>query len=189
MRETVRAASWGVNEPREGPRRHMSSYIGKSIPRLEDLRLVAGKGRYTDDLAPSDASWAYVLRSPHPHASVRAIRTERARGFSGVLAVLTAADATADGLKPIPHLANAADAVDPTRPTFVNGPHVVYETPQPVLATNWVRHVGEAVAAVIAETLAQAKDAAEAIEVDYEVLAGRRHHRCLVGGRRAAAVA
>jgi carbon-monoxide dehydrogenase large subunit len=148
----------------------MSSYIGKSIPRLEDLRLVAGKGSYTDDLAPPEACWAYVLRSPHPHARLRAIRIERAKGCSGVLAVLTAADAAADGLKPIPHLANAADAVDPTRPTFVSGPHFVYEQPQPVLATNRVRHVGEAVAAVIAETLAQAKDAAEAIEVDYEVL-------------------
>ena len=87
-----------------------------------------------------------------------------------MLAVLTAADCQADGLKPIPHLANAADAVDPRRPTFVKGPHLVYETPQPVLATDRVRHVGEAVAVVIAETLAQAKDAAEAIEVDYEVL-------------------
>jgi carbon-monoxide dehydrogenase large subunit len=149
----------------------MPSYIGRPIPRLEDLRLVGGKGRYTDDLAPADACWAYVLRSPHPHAAIRAIRTEPARRLPGVTAVLTAADYQADGLKPIPHLANPADAIDPKRPSFAPGADtIVIEVAQPVLAADRVRYVGEAVAVVIADTLAQAKDAAEAIEVDYEVL-------------------
>ncbi|MFL5031505.1 MAG: xanthine dehydrogenase family protein molybdopterin-binding subunit [Xanthobacteraceae bacterium] len=150
---------------------HMRSYIGQPIPRLEDVRLVAGQGRYTDDLAPADGCWAYVVRSPHPHAAIRAVCTERARGLPGVLAVLTAADYQADGLKPIPHLANPADAIDPKRPSFARGAGaVVIEIPQPVLAADRVRYVGEAVAVVIADTPAQAKDAAEAIEIAYEVL-------------------
>jgi carbon-monoxide dehydrogenase large subunit len=146
-------------------------YIGQPIPRLEDLRLVAGRGRYTDDLAPPDACWAYVVRSPHAHANVRAIRTDAAARKPGVRVVLTAADYDADGLKPIPHMPNAAGPVDATQMTFPAGPDgFVIDTLQAVLARDRVRYVGEAVALVVADTLAQAKDAAEAIEVDYEVL-------------------
>src|SRR5512145_199974 len=97
-------------------------YIGQPIPRLEDLRLVAGRGRYTDDLAPADACWAYVVRSPHAQATVRAIRTDEAARKPGVRAVLTAADYAADGLKPIPHMPNAAGPVDATQMTFPAGP-------------------------------------------------------------------
>jgi carbon-monoxide dehydrogenase large subunit len=146
-------------------------YIGQPIPRLEDSRLVAGRGRYTDDLAPPDACWACVLRSPHPHAELQAIRVEEARRRPGVLAVLTAADYEGDGLKPIWHQPNPAAAIDATQPSFPAAPDgFVFDTPQPVLARTRVRHVGEAVALVVAGTPEQAWDAAETIEVDYEVL-------------------
>jgi aerobic carbon-monoxide dehydrogenase large subunit len=149
----------------------MASHIGKSIPRIEDARLVIGRGRYTDDVAPPNACWAFVVRSPHAHAEVRTIRLDEARGKPGVLAVLTAADYAADGLKPIPHHPNAAGAVDATQMTFPAGPDgFVRDTPQLVLAADRVRYVGEAVALVVAESLEQTNDAAEAVDVDYEVL-------------------
>jgi carbon-monoxide dehydrogenase large subunit len=146
-------------------------YIGKPIPRVEDSRLVAGRGRYTDDLAPPNACWLSVVRSPHPHAQLRAIRLNEARRKPGVLAVLTGADYAGDGLKPIPHHPNAAGAVDPTQMTFPAGPEgFLFDVPQAVLAKDRVRYVGEAVAVVIAETPEQARDAAETIDVAYEVL-------------------
>jgi carbon-monoxide dehydrogenase large subunit len=148
----------------------MPRFIGKSIPRLEDERLVTGRGRYTNDTPPPGAAWAYVLRSPHAHARIRAIRCEAARARRGVLAVLTAADYAADGHKGIAHFANTADAVDPQKPAFAGADHFVFELPQAVLAQERVRFVGEGVALVVAETLDQARDAAEAIEVDYEEL-------------------
>src|SRR5581483_1560522 len=147
----------------------MPRYIGQPIPRLEDRRLVTGNGRFTDDTAPADACWAHVLRSPHAHARILAIRVEAARARPGVRAVLTAADYAGDGGKPIRHLANTADAVDPQKSAFgIRADDVVFEQPQPVLAADLVRYVGEPVALVIADTLAQARDAAESIEVAYE---------------------
>ena len=148
----------------------MSRYIGKSIPRFEDLRFVTGAGRYTNDIPPPDACWAYALRSPHAHARIKAINVAPARR-RGVLALLTAADYEGDGGKPIVHMANTADAIDPTRPSFGGAPdHFVFEHPQPVLASDRVRYVGEIVALAVAETLDAARDAAERIEADYEVL-------------------
>src|SRR5918999_3297362 len=110
-----------MNPRHTRPAQQDMAYIGQPIPRLEDLRLVTGKGRYTDDVAPPNACWAFVLRSPHAHADLRAIHADQARRRPGVLAILTAADSQADGLGTIPHLANPAGAVDPARPTFVNG--------------------------------------------------------------------
>ena len=147
----------------------MPRYIGKPIPRLEDARLVTGRGRYTNDIPPADAAWAYVLRSPHAHARIAAIRVDAARRRPGVLAVLTASDYEADGHKGISHVPNTADAVEPQKPAF-GADQFVYEHPQPVLATDRVRFVGEPVALIVAQTLEQARDAAEAIEVDYELL-------------------
>jgi carbon-monoxide dehydrogenase large subunit len=149
----------------------MSRYIGKPIPRLEDRRFVTGNGRFTDDLVPADACWAYVLRSPHAHARVGAIRVEAARARTGVRAVLTAADYAGDGGKPIRHLANTSDAVDPQKSAFgIRADDFVFEQPQPVLAADRVRYVGEPVALVVADTLAQARDAAESIEIEYQAL-------------------
>jgi carbon-monoxide dehydrogenase large subunit len=148
----------------------MPRYIGKSIPRLEDERFVTGRGRYTNDIPPPDACWAYVLRSPHAHARIRAIQVEAARARPGVLAVLTAADYARDGHSGISHFANTADAVEPQKPAFGGGDQFVFEHPQAVLAAERVRFVGEPVALIVAQTLDQARDAAETVEVDYEAL-------------------
>jgi carbon-monoxide dehydrogenase large subunit len=149
----------------------MPRFIGKSIPRLEDERFVTGRGRYTNDIPPPDACWAHVLRSPHAHARIVAIRLDAARARPGVLAVLTAADYARDGHKGISHFANTSDAVEPQKPAFGASPdHFVFEHPQAVLAGERVRFVGEPVALIVAQTLDQARDAAEAIEVDYDML-------------------
>jgi aerobic carbon-monoxide dehydrogenase large subunit len=149
----------------------MRTYIGQPIARREDGRLITGRGRYTDDIPPPHACWAFVLRSPHPHALINAIPVDAAKASPGVLAVLTQADYRADGLRPIPHYANPADAIDPQVPAFPTGSELfVFENPQPVLAGEKVRYVGEAVAVVIAKTLAAARDASERIEVVYEIL-------------------
>ena len=149
----------------------MPRYIGKSIPRLEDERFVTGHGRYTNDIPPPDACFAYVLRSPHAHARIRAIRVEEARAGAGVLAVLTAADYAHDGRKGIFHFANTSDALEPQKPAFGgSADHFVFEQPQAVLASERVRFVGEGVALIVAETLELSRDAAEAVEVDYELL-------------------
>src|SRR5712672_3036935 len=118
----------------------MARYIGKAIPRLEDERFVTGHGRYTNDIPPPGACWAYVLRSPHAHARILAIEAEAARGCPGVLAVLTAADYERDGHKGISHFANTADAVEPLKPAFGGSlDHFVFEQPQAVLARERVR--------------------------------------------------
>jgi carbon-monoxide dehydrogenase large subunit len=149
----------------------MPRYIGKSIPRLEDERFVTGRGRYTNDIPPPDACFAHVLRSPHAYAGIRAMRIDVARARPGVLAILTAADYAADGHKGIAHFANTADAIEPQKPAFGGSPdHFVFEQPQAVLAVERVRYVGEPVALIVAQTLEQARDAAEAVEIDYEML-------------------
>ena len=142
--------------------------IGKSLPRIEDARLLTGKGQYADDRGAPDQGYAYILRSPHAHARVVGLDTAAARGATGVVAVLTGDDALADGLRPIPH------SPVPTNPHEVpldsRDGSAFFLAPHPVLATDIVRYVGEPVAMVIAETLAQATDAAERIVVDYETL-------------------
>jgi carbon-monoxide dehydrogenase large subunit len=146
-------------------------WIGRSIPRREDLRLITGSGRYTDDIAPRGALHASFLRSFYPHARIIAIDVTAATSRPGVCAVLTADDYAADGHGPIKHLPNPADAVDLGRPAFESRPgHPVIETLQPPLATGIVRYAGEAVVMVVATSAAAARDAFEYIDVTYEQL-------------------
>ncbi len=134
--------------------------LGQAVTRLEDIPLLTGRGRYADDVSLDGAAHLYVLRSPHAHAQVTRIDTRAAAGAPGVLAVLTGADVAADGLGAIPCMV-AVTNVDGTP----RG-----ETPRPILAVGRVRHVGDPVAIVVAETLLQAKDAADLVEVDYDPL-------------------
>jgi aerobic carbon-monoxide dehydrogenase large subunit len=135
----------------------MRSGIGDRPKRREDLRFLTGQGRYLDDLAFDGVSYAVVLRSPHAHAEIRAIDTAAAKTMPGVLAVLTAADAQADGLKPLLPYVDA---------NTVTGEPFAF-MPQPLLAADKVRYVGEPVALIIAESRDQALDAAEQVAVDY----------------------
>ena len=146
--------------------------IGQPVRRREDLRLLTGEGRYSDDLNLADQAYAVMVRSPHAHALIRSIDAAAARAMPGVLAVLTAADVTADRLWPLPHISNShpADIQIKNRdgsPTLVPK-HQVIVGPE-------VCHVGEIVAAVVANTLAEAKDAAERVTVEYEPLPAVAH--------------
>jgi carbon-monoxide dehydrogenase large subunit len=143
-------------------------FIGKPIRRAEDERLVTGKGRFSDDFKLDAQAYAAMVRSPHPHARIRSIETARARALPGVLGVFTGADGLADKLHPIPH-----DPLPKTRYDMklsAPGGGEVFIGPHLLLPADKARHVGEAVAMVVAETLAQALDGAEAVEVDYEPL-------------------
>ena len=134
--------------------------IGDPIQREEDLRLLTGRGRYLDDVNLLNQARAHVLRSPVAHADIRSIDTTAAKAAPGVLAVLTGDDLAERGLGAIkPAFAGKRSDGSPG-----------FETPQPLLAQGRVRFVGEAVAFIVAETVAQAKDAAELIEVDYDML-------------------
>src|SRR3954469_12785208 len=143
-------------------------FIGKPMPRKEDERLITGKGRFSDDFAFEGQTYAAMVRSPYPHARIRGIDSSRARSMKGVLAVLTGADCAADHLGPIPH-----DPLPKTKydmKLHAPGGGTVFIGPHMLLPADKARHVGEAVAMVVAETKAQALDAAEAVEVDYEEL-------------------
>ncbi|MDB5648694.1 MAG: carbon-monoxide dehydrogenase large subunit [Hyphomicrobiales bacterium] len=142
--------------------------IGKPVRRNEDARLLRGQGRFTDDFTIPGQAYAVMLRSPHPHARILGIDSTAALALPGVLAVFTGADVLADGLKPIPH-----DPVPKTKYDMkLAGPGgtPIYIGPHMLLPADKARHVGEAVAMVVAETEAQAMDGAEAVLVDYEVL-------------------
>ena len=144
-------------------------FIGKPIRRAEDERLLTGKGRFSDDFKLPRQAYAAMVRSPHPHARIRSIDATRARALPGVLGVFTGADGLADKLAPIPH-----DPLPKTRydmKLHAPGGGQVFIGPHLLLPADKARHVGEAVAMVVAETLAQALDGVEAVEVDYEVLA------------------
>jgi carbon-monoxide dehydrogenase large subunit len=134
--------------------------MGASVARKEDRRFLLGKGRYTDDLVLPEQTWAVFVRSPHAHAAIRSIDASRALAAPGVLAVLTGDDVAADGLGGIPC---------GWQITNKDGSFMV-EPPHPALAQGKVRHAGDPVAMVIAETKAQAKDAAALVEVDYDPL-------------------
>ena len=147
------------------------SYIGRSIPRVEDQRFLTGRGRYSDDCSASGQAWCVFVRSPHAHARIAGIDSSQALAAPGVLAVLTGADTIADGLQGVGHLPNPADAIDVSQRAFPpSNDSPVIELPHWPLAIERVRHVGEPVAAVIAESLYAARDAAELVSVDYEVL-------------------
>ncbi|WP_332748721.1 xanthine dehydrogenase family protein molybdopterin-binding subunit [Hydrogenophaga sp.] len=145
--------------------------IGQPLPRHEDQRLITGRGQYTDDMDLPGQAWAAFLRSPHAHARILAVDSSAARGMPGVIAVLTGHDYVADGLRGIDHVPNPIDAVDAKAKAFTTSTTGrIYERRQLPLPTDKVRHVGEAVVMVVAETALQARDAAEAVSVDYEVL-------------------
>ncbi len=147
----------------------MPQTIGQPLRRIEDLRLVTGRGRYSDDLNLPGQAYAYVLRSPHAHARIRAIDAAAARAMPGVLAVLTGTDAKAAGLTDIPH--TPIPSKPPADILLINRDGSAHGmAPQELLPTDRVRYVGQQVAMVVAETVAQAKDAAEQIAVDYETL-------------------
>ncbi|HVP09137.1 MAG TPA: xanthine dehydrogenase family protein molybdopterin-binding subunit [Burkholderiales bacterium] len=132
----------------------------RSQKRLEDDRLLAGKGLYSDDRNLPNQAWLVVLRSPHAHARIRAIDAAEARRAPGVVAVYTGADLRADGVGhlPFPPLFKRADGAPMAAPL---------RTP---LATDAAYYVGHPVAAIVAETRVQAQDAAELVAVDYEEL-------------------
>ena len=133
--------------------------IGASVKRKEDKRFLTGNGRYVDDINRPGQAYIYFLRSPHARAGVRSIDTEAANQAPGVLGVFTAADLEADGI---------GGPICGWVVTQKNGqPHTTPK--QGPLASDRVNYVGDHVAAVVAESLAQAKDAAELIEVDYEI--------------------
>jgi aerobic carbon-monoxide dehydrogenase large subunit len=155
----------GKTAPPRGP------FIGRPMPRFEDLRLVRGAGRYTDDLWIAGQAVAVFVRAPHAHARIVSIDVSAARGRPGVLAVLTGADYAADGHIGMSHHPNPNDAHNIKVPTFTPTPeHKILDQLQLPLATDAVRYVGEAVAVVVAETLPAARDAAEAVAVEYDAL-------------------
>src|ERR1700691_181879 len=143
-------------------------FIGKPMPRKEDARLITGHGRFTDDFSLEGQAYAAVVRSPYPHARIVTIDAEQAKAMPGVLGIFTGADCAADQLKPIPHdpLPKTKFDMKLTAP----GGGVVFVGPHLLLPADKVRHVGEAVAMVVAATKAQAMDAAEAVDVRYEEL-------------------
>ncbi|MEQ9814615.1 MAG: xanthine dehydrogenase family protein molybdopterin-binding subunit [Azospirillaceae bacterium] len=146
-------------------------YIGRPLPRLEDERLLRGQGRYTDDFRLAGELHAAFVRAPHAHAAIEGIEVAEAAAAAGVVAVLTGADYKADGLGGIDHFPNPADAVQADRRAFTgNGGRAVLDLPHLPLATDRVRHMGEPVAVVIAETAEAAADAAELVAVDYREL-------------------
>ena len=134
--------------------------IGQAVPRTEDARLLTGGGRYTDDVTMPGQTYAVFVRSPYAHAAIRGIDPADAAGQPGVLGVFTVADLEADGIAPLPCMAGLKQRD--------GSPYVA--PPRPALAKGRVRHVGDPVAVVVAETLEAARDAAELVMVDYDDL-------------------
>ncbi|TQI73014.1 xanthine dehydrogenase molybdenum binding subunit apoprotein [Bosea sp. AK1] len=138
--------------------RPMKFGFGQPVRRVEDQRLTTGAGRYTDDIAAEGALHAFVLRSPYAHARFAVADVETARKMKGVKLILTGADVSGYGDLPCKgHVKTTSGEMSESLPV-------------PVLPTDTVRHVGEAVAFIVAETLAQARDAAEAIAIDWDPL-------------------
>ena len=134
--------------------------IGQPVRRVEDRRFITGRGNYLDDINRRHQAYAFMLRSPHAHAVVRAVDTAAALSAPGVLAVYTGADLARDGIGTIPCLSAVTnrDGSPSAMP------------PYPAIARDRVRHVGDTVAMVVAESIAAARDGAEMIAVDYEPL-------------------
>lgn len=134
-------------------------HIGESVRRKEDLRFLTGAGQYTDDIHLPNQRYAVFVRSPHAHAAIKSIDVSRAEAMPGVAKVFTGKDIEGKmGGLPCGWLITSTDG------------QPMKEPPHPVLAQGKVRYVGDHVAMVVADTLAQARDAAEAVEVDYDVL-------------------
>jgi aerobic carbon-monoxide dehydrogenase large subunit len=134
------------------------AHIGRSLRRLEDERFLTGRGRYADDLAVPGQLHGVVLRSPHGHAVIEGIDAEAARAMPGVAGVFTAVDLDVDGIGTLPCIAQVATVA----------PIIV--PPRRALARDRVRHVGDPVAFVVADTVHQARDAAELVAVVYRPL-------------------
>src|SRR5262249_32898195 len=133
--------------------RHPDAYVGRPLRRREDVRFVRGEGRFVDDILPARTASCAFVRSPHASARIRAIDTSRAAALPGTLLVLTAADwdAAGHGELTVVHPMPFGDG----RP--------MNEAPRPCFAQETVHHVGDIVAAVIAETRFAAEDGAEAV--------------------------
>lgn len=134
--------------------------VGQAVPRVEDQRLLTGAGRYTDDVSLPGQAYAVFLRSPYAHARIVSLDVAEAKAAPGVLGVFTGEDVKRAGLGNIPSL----------YPLKQKDGSPLYEPPRPVLADGVVRHVGDPIAMVVAESWAQARDAAELIAVDYDEL-------------------
>jgi aerobic carbon-monoxide dehydrogenase large subunit len=134
--------------------------IGAAVRRKEDQRFITGKGHYTDDISRPGQAYAFFVRSPHAHATIKSIDVKVASGMPGVCAVLTGAELAADKIGNLicGWMIHSKDG-SPMK-----------MAPHPALAQGKTCHVGDAVAVVIAETLAQARDAAEKVKVDYAML-------------------
>ena len=135
--------------------------FGQSVTRTEDKRLLTGQGRYTGDIVHARECHAYVLRAPHAHARIARLDISAAEAAPGVLLVFSARDLVADKIGGIPCTLKLAG----------KGGGALLAPPRPVFADGRVRHLGEAVACVVAQTAAQAREAAERIAIDYESLA------------------
>ena len=133
---------------------------GQAVRRVEDIRFTQGTGQYTSDIAPDDAAELYVFRSPFAHGLIVSLDVSDARSAPGVVAVYTAADLTAAGVRDLPAGALPESSITPGRPGV----------PQPPLARDRVRYVGEPVIAIVAESIDAARDAAELIEFDVDDL-------------------
>ncbi|HEV7455813.1 MAG TPA: xanthine dehydrogenase family protein molybdopterin-binding subunit [Roseococcus sp.] len=134
--------------------------LSQSVRRVEDPRLLLGQGRYTDDISLPGEVAGHVLRSPHAHAEIKGVDVSAAQAMPGVLAVITGADLIAAGIGEVPCAIPLKNKDGTDRAN----------TPRLPLATDRVRHVGDPVAFIVAETPQQARDAAEAVMVDYEIL-------------------
>src|SRR5580693_751058 len=135
-------------------------YVGQPLRRREDVRFLRGKGLFVDDVAPSGTAWCAFVRSPHGHARILGLSTKIAAAMPGVLLVLTAEDWKRAGHGEL-------TVVHPMR--FSDG-RSMNNAPRPAFASEKVRHVGDVVAAVVAESRFAAEDAAEAVVGDYELL-------------------
>jgi carbon-monoxide dehydrogenase large subunit len=142
--------------------------IGQPVRRKEDLRLLTGEGRFSDDFSLPGQTYAVMVRSPHAHARLRAIDTSRASEMPGVVGIFTGADCEAAGLGEIPHSPLPKTQFD----LKLHGPggSEVFIGRHTLLPTDKTRYAGEPVVMVVAETKAQAADAAELVEIDYEPL-------------------
>jgi aerobic carbon-monoxide dehydrogenase large subunit len=134
--------------------------LSQSVRRVEDPRLLLGAGRYTADIALEGQAHGHVLRSPHAHAKILSVDVAAAKAMPGVLAIMTGADLLAMGVGELPCAIPMKNSDGSDRANTLHMP----------LATDAVRHVGDPVAFIVAETAEQARDAAEAVAVDYEIL-------------------
>ena len=146
----------------------MDGMIGKSVRRKEDQRLLTGSGCFSDDINLSGQAYGVLVRSPHAHARLRSIDKAAALAAPGVLAVLTGQDFLDDGLTVIPH--NPFQSSPPDIKLENRDGSDIYIAPHYSLPADKARYVGEAIAIVVAETEAQARDAAELVDIDYEEL-------------------